>query len=157
MNIRKATVSDVGRMVELSEEKRIEYAEYSPVFWRKADDSAEKQAPFLSYQIEQERNIVLVAEADGAIVGFVIASIGDAPPVYNPGGKVCMVDDFTVSEPALWPTVGRELVSQAFSEAKSRGAVLLVVCCGRLDEPKRSALAELGLEIASEWFVGSIA
>ncbi len=156
MSIRPATGEDIIRMVELSDLKRTEYAQYSPVFWRKAEGASEKQRPFLLAQLERENNIVLVSEEEDNIDGFLIASVVGAPPVYDPGGQVCMVDDFAVSSPAKWQTVGLALLTEATAQAKERGAVLSVVVCGLLDEPKRAMLRAGGASIASEWYTSPI-
>ena len=153
MNIRVATIDDVSKMVELSDSKRTQYAEYSPVFWRKAEGASETQALFFKAQLEKENNIVLVAEASGRIEGFVIATVHSAPPVYDPGGQVCSVDDFVVSAPEQWQTVGVALLAEVKSQAKARGAVLSIAVCGHLDEPKRDMLRTSGFSIASEWYV----
>lgn len=156
VSIRPAKAEDVRRMVELSDMKRTEYAQYSPIFWHKAAGAAEKQLPFFQAQLEREQNIVLVAEEKGQIEGFVIASVVDAPPVYNPSGKVCMVDDFAVSAPELWATLGQALLADMSAHAKTRGAVLSVVVCGHLDKAKRLMLQDGGSTIASEWYVKPI-
>lgn len=153
MSIRPATENDVDRMVELSDLKRTQYAEYSPVFWHKVAEANPMQVKFFHTQLSRDSNIVLVAEENGQREGFVIASIINAPPVYNPGGLMCMIDDFAVSSPELWPTTGQALLREATQQAKIRGAVLSVTVCGHLDEVKRSMLKENGSTIASEWYV----
>ncbi len=156
MSIRPATTDDISRMVELSDLSRTRYAHYSPVFWRKAQGASEKQSLFFQAQLARDNIIILVSEEASGTEGFVIASLVDAPPVYDPGGKVCMVDDFMVSAPALWPTVGRALLTEATAQAKARGAVLSVVVCGHQDEPKRAMLNASGAAIASEWYTNPI-
>lgn len=156
MNIRVGTVDDIGRMVQLSDMKRTRYAECSPVFWRKAQGASEKQTLFFKAQLEKENNIVLVCEESGRVEGFVIASLTTAPPVYDPGGRVCVVDDFAVSAPELWDTIGIALLTEVKIQAKARGAVLSVVVCGHVDEPKRDMLRTSGFSIASEWYVNPI-
>ena len=77
----------------------------------------------------------------------------DAPPVYDPGGKVCFVDDFMVEDPGLWATVGRELLDRVLEAAKEKGAVLANVVCRPMDEAERSLLSGKGFSVASEWHV----
>jgi len=76
-----------------------------------------------------------------------------APPVYNPGGLTCSIDDFVVSEGECWETVGADLLDQVRRVALSSGAAQVVVVCAHHDEPKRKALEEYSLTIASEWWV----
>jgi GNAT superfamily N-acetyltransferase len=150
-SIRKATAVDVPAILDLAEAKREEYQRYQPTFWRKAGDSREKHGPYLASLVESDRVIALVHERDGGVEGFVFASLVAAPPVYDPGGSVCLIDDFATKSSDDWPTVGKSLLAAAVKEAKARGAVLAVVVAGHLDEPKRATLASEGYTIASEW------
>jgi hypothetical protein len=151
--IRKAVPADVPRIVELAEQKRVEYQEYQSTFWRKASDSREKHLPYIASVIERENVIALVHESDSEIDGFVIAAIVPAPPVYDPGGLTCVIDDFTVARAGDWEHIGAALLAEASRLSKERGAVQTVVVCGHLDEPKRQMLASAGYAIASEWYV----
>jgi GNAT superfamily N-acetyltransferase len=154
--IRTAQTADVPRMVDLSEQKRLEYQSYQPGFWRKAADSREKQIPHFEHVVGSDRVIALVCERLGTIEGFVIASLVDAPPVYDPGGLTCVIDDFVVADAREWQSLGGALLSEANRQAQARGAVQTVVVCGHQDQPKRSMLADLGFSIASEWYVKGI-
>ena len=154
--IRPAQHSDVPAMVELSEQKRTQYQEYQPTFWRKADDSRERQLPFLERLINRDDVITLVYEQDGVIAGFIIADLVKAPPVYNPGGLTCRVDDFCLANEDEWETIGRELLNEVQHLAKQRGAAQTVVVCGHRDQPKRDMLSRLGFTIASEWYVREV-
>jgi hypothetical protein len=151
--IRAALVEDAPAIVDLSERKRREYQAYQPQFWRKATDSREKQLPFIERLIESDRVIALVHEGQGRIDGFVIASLMEAPPVYDPGGQTCMIDDFAVGDPGDWPRMGHALLAAARQAAEERGAVQTVVVCGHRDDPKRRMLAADGFSLASEWYV----
>lgn len=79
-----------------------------------------------------------------------------APPVYDPGGPTCLIDDFAVAVPEQWPTVGVDLLGALRRTARERGAAQVVVVCGHLDGPKRTALEHSGLSIASEWWVAPL-
>jgi hypothetical protein len=147
--IRPATLTDVPRMIGLAEQKRAQYEQYQPTFWRRAVDAQAAQTPCFEKLVADESVIALVHETDGLLDGFVIAALMQAPPVYNPSGLTCMIDDFV----ADWSTIGSALLEAAAQEAKQRGAVQVVVVCGHLDEPKRAMLHGQGLTIASEWYV----
>ncbi len=82
-----------------------------------------------------------------------IATVAPAPPVYDPGGLTCTVDDFTVADPRDWPTLGVDLLRAVGRAALERGAAQIVVVTARLDEAKRAVLAGSGLSVASEWWV----
>ena len=151
--IRKAEPADVPRMVDLSEQKRLEYQSYQPTFWRKAADSQEKQIPHFERALQSDRVIALVYERERNLGGFLIATLVDAPPVYDPGGLTCLIDDFVVADPEDGEAIGARLLSEANRQAGARGAVQMVVVCGHQDQPKRAMLAGCGFSIASEWYV----
>lgn len=121
------------------------------MFWRKAEDSAEKQRAFLEQLLERDNVIGLVYERDGT-EGFVIGSLVPAPPVYEPGGLTCSVDDFVVAEEA-WESIGGELLDAVAAEARARGAAQMVVVSAHLDTQKREMLVSHTYAIASEWWV----
>ena len=127
-------------MVALSGEKRRRYAGFQPTFWREAPDSDARQVPFFESQIAGGTAVVRVQERDGVVDGFVIATLAPAPPVYDPGGLTCRIDDFCVAREDEWPSVGGALLDAVIREARARGAVQAVVVCGHLDRPKREAL-----------------
>jgi GNAT superfamily N-acetyltransferase len=156
MGIRKATSNDVPRMLELAAVKRSEYEAYSPVFWRPAANAKESQRAFFEKLVDDAGWICLVQDADGLVDGFVMARVVPAPPVYDPGGKACVIDDFAVSSPSLWATVGAELRDAAERHAAQAGAVVSVTVCGHRDTAKRKALLDSGSHVASEWHVRSI-
>lgn len=156
MTIRPSRPEDLDAILELLDAKRVTYAKWQPVFHRPADGAKEMQRPFIGSLFTHPEFICLTAEAAGTVTGFLQGRITKAPPVYDPGGPVLMIDDFVVSDPALWPGAGRALVDEAKRLAASRGAVLINVVCGPRDDPKRRVLIDAGLTVASEWFVSPI-
>jgi GNAT superfamily N-acetyltransferase len=152
--IRSATAADLAAITALATAKRRQYASYQPVYWAPAADAEKLHRPYLGKLIDDEDVITLVSESSGAVTGFVIAFIGDAPRVYNPGGRTCQIDDFAVA-PGQWSSAGTLLLQAAIEQAKGRGAIQAVVVSGHLDLEKREALRACGLSIASEWWVTS--
>jgi hypothetical protein len=167
--IREAAPEDVPVLAELAARRRTEYASVQPQFWRQASDALEQHRLFLATQVEDADVIALVAavstdsassttgpERSGRIDGFVIATVTAAPPVYDPGGPTGVIDDFTVSDPHLWSTVGRDLLAAAMHRLSVRGTSQVVVVCGDHDEPKLAALRAAGLTTASQWLVAPL-
>ncbi|MCP9487245.1 MAG: GNAT family N-acetyltransferase [Gaiellaceae bacterium MAG52_C11] len=152
--VRTGRAEDASRIAQLAELKREQYETYAPVFHRPKPDTRELHASFLASQVEIiERHVALVHEADdGHINGFLIATIVPPPPVYDPGGLTCLVDDFVVDPPSLWASAGRELLDEATRISKQKGAVQTVVVCGPQDAPKRAMLVASGHAVVSEWF-----
>ncbi|HEX8094593.1 N-acetyltransferase [Jatrophihabitans sp.] len=149
--IRAAEPQDLGAMLELAEARRREYATYQPIFWRPAPDAPARQRPYLAGLLGEHDVVARVAVTD-TVVGFAIGRLTPAPPVYDPGGPTCLIDDFTVTAPDSWPTVGLDLLRAVSDAARERGAVQVVVITAFEDIAKRSALQAAGLDIASEWW-----
>ena len=140
-------------MVKLSTAKRRAYEHYSPVFWKSSLQAEEKQSAFLAQQLSDASCICLVHEQDDQINGFIVAKLVAAPPVYDPGGSACVIDDFAVSVPQLWRSVGTSLKKEAEAKTKTLGAAVSVTVCGFHDKDKRNALDESGSRLTSEWYV----
>jgi hypothetical protein len=150
--IRAAEAQDLDALLELSEVRRREYATYQPVFWRPAPDALAHQRPYLAGLLREQDVLVRVAVAHTVIVGFAIGRLTPSPPVYDPGGPTCLIDDFTVVNPDSWLTVGLDLLRAVSDAARERGAVQVVVVTPSRDTAKRAALEAGGLGIASEWW-----
>lgn len=156
MPIRDATVADVPRISALLQQRREIYQSYSPIFWNIADGAAEKQMPFLQSLVENADIFTIVHENGEHVNGVLFASTMNAPPVYDPGGKVCMIDDYMVEAPELWPDVGHRLLEHCRDWAQGQGCVLQIIVCGQKDVPKATMLKGVGAEVASEWYVKAI-
>jgi GNAT superfamily N-acetyltransferase len=146
--------ADLDAMTAMAAERRSRYAKYQPVFWRPASDAEQVHRPYLAELIADQDAITLVSDDSGNVAGFLIATIGDAPAVYDPGGRTCTIDDF-VAAPGRWATTGVQLLRAAIEDAAERGAIQAVVVTAHLDQAKREALQTCGLSIASEWWVMS--
>jgi hypothetical protein len=153
-HVRPAVPADVDAMTEMAGARREQYAGYQPVFWRPASNAEQLHRPYLARLVDDQDVITLVSEDSGLFTGFLIALLGDAPGVYDPGGRTCQIDDFAVT-PDRWATAGPLLLRSAIEQAAQRGAVQAVVVTGHLDQPKRDALRSCGLSVASEWWVSS--
>ena len=156
MSVRPARHEDIPAIVGLCEDKRREYEAWQPVFHKKAGDSATFHSGYLRSLIDGGNAILLVYMADEVVRGAVFGSLRQAPPVYSPGGKVCIVDDFVCKSEDEWPLVGQSLLNAMVQQAKQKGAVLTNVVCGPKDQKKRKFLQSIGFSVASEWHVKPI-
>jgi len=143
--IRRLTVSDVPRLLELGEQKRRQYEAYSPVFWRVSPLPRETFGPYLQAQLENPHMVALAHERDGTVYGCVLA---------NAQGYI---DDFVVAAPERWPTAGAGLLLAAGAAVYRRGIGSLLVVCGQGDTPMRAMLAAQGLTLATDWYVRPLA
>ncbi len=156
MSIRTATAEDLDAVVELAAAARAEQALHQPVFWRPAPDARDRHRPFLAGQIADDNVISLVATDPNTVVGFAVGVLHPAPPVYDPGGPTCTVDDFALDDPQRWASTGTDLLREVRSRAAALGAVQVVVVVGDHDHAKQAALAAAGLTAASQWWTAPI-
>ena len=157
MAVREATAADVERMVELADDMRRDYEPHAPVFQRPATNAKDAHRPWLSRLVEDPDVGTFVHEdSDGEVDGFAIITIVSAPPVYDPGGRSALIDDFAVSAPDKWKTAGAALLDQATAWARESGAVQVVVVSGPQDGPKQAVLEGAGLHVASQWFTAPL-
>ena len=107
--IRAAAQADVHAMAALAAIRRDQYAQYQPRFWRPAADALDNHRPYLAGLVANPEVITLVGEDAGQLTGFLIATLAAAPPVYDPGGPTCQIDDFVVISDDRWPTTGVQM------------------------------------------------
>jgi hypothetical protein len=157
LGVRRASLADLDGLLGIASARRTAYAAYQPTFWRPAPDAIDRQRAYFTSILDDDQTLVLTAtENDAGLRGFAIGRLVPAPPVYDPGGVSCVVDDFAVADPDEWLTVGPLLLDALRSWASSRVAAQMIVVTAHLDEPKRAALQSHGLTLASEWWVGSV-
>ena len=152
----RAAHDDVDEVAALADTRRREYELRQPLFWRPAEDALDRHRTYLHALVEAEDHVFLVARRAGRLSGFIIGRLVPAPPVYEPGGLTCLVDDFVVAEQDEWASLGVALLRALADHARERGAVQAVVVTGHHDEAKRRALRTAGLTVASEWWVAAI-
>lgn len=155
MIVRAAEVADLEPVLAIADRRRHEYSRYQPRFWNPAPDALNKQRAHFASLLDDPETLFAVAATAHHLQGYIIARLTPAPPVYDPGGATCLVDDFTLNDSASWPSVGPLLLDMVRSWAAERGAVQLVVVTAGADSPKRAALRTANLSLASEWWVGA--
>jgi hypothetical protein len=154
--VRVADVADLEKILVIADRRRRQYASYQPQFWNPAPDALDKQRAYFGSLLDDPETLFAVSISADQVDGFIIARLVPAPPVYDPGGATCLVDDFTVNDTDSWPAAGPLLLAMVRSWAAVRGAVQLVVVTAGSDEPKRAVLRTVDLSVGSEWWVGAI-
>ncbi|GIH09252.1 N-acetyltransferase [Rhizocola hellebori] len=148
-----ARSGDLELIVSLAAARRAEYEVHQPQFWRVAPRAKELHHAHLASLIVDDQWGSFVSEP---FTGYVFARLVPAPPVYDPGGPSCFVDDFAVTSARLWLTDGKALLDAAARWGAARGAAQLVVVNGQHDALQAELLAAYGLSIASTWSAGSL-
>ncbi|MDR3472175.1 MAG: GNAT family N-acetyltransferase [Devosia sp.] len=133
------------------EGRRVQYEAYEPLFWKKAATSEQMGRAFLSHLLNQADTLCLVAELDGRVAGFLIATPARVPPVFEPG-QTAMIDDFCVARPELWSSLGPALLDSARTRLQAAGYAQIVVVCGFKDAEKTAFLETQDLSLTSTWW-----
>ncbi len=153
MALRRATAEDLDAIVALSSEVRDRLQALEPVFWRRHPEADVNQRGWFSVLLADEAHHVVVSIGpDGAAEGFAIARAMDAPPVFDAGGRTCMVDDL------VWRSaeMADALLTDIRRWAVTKGCSQLVVVCPAGDSGRRSLLGRAGLHPTSEWWTGPV-
>jgi GNAT superfamily N-acetyltransferase len=149
-----ARSDDAHQAALLADLKRREYARYSPVFWRPAEDALELHEPWLAKCLEDDGYTSFAARRDAVLVGIAIAAHSVLPPPFRSDPEPSwLVDDFFVQSADGWSSIGADLVAAVERAARENGASRLVVLTARKDRPKRAMLSALGYERGASWWV----
>ena len=93
-------MADLDGLLGIASARRTAYAAYQARFWRPAPDAIDSQRAYFTSILDDDQTLVLTAtEDDAGLRGFAIGRLVPAPPVYDPGGVSCVVDDFAVADP----------------------------------------------------------
>ncbi len=130
---------DISWAAELMDNRRKDYARYSPVFWRPRSGITSRHAGFLHHQAQTPSNVGLRTDH-----GFIIAQ-----QRQDEG----FVDDFAVDAEGTWAATGRELLHGAWNQLVVRGVTVMRVVTAKADQAKVEMLVGGGLRLAEQWWV----
>ncbi len=140
MAVRELCPDDVAWVADLMEQRRQDYASFSPVFWRPAKDVTGLHGGFLHSQITSDANVGLRTNH-----GFIVAQRRPAEG---------FVDDFAVDRDGTWDEDGAALLLEAADRLAAAGTLTQVrVVTAHADEPKARMLASLSLHVVEQWWV----
>lgn len=154
--IRKVVPGDATRIAELCESERRRYSAGYANYYAPAADYAEKKRLAVLGLIADDASIALVHESNGELDGVFLGRMVAAPPVYDPGGKVCLFDEFVVDGDAAWSRAGSALIDAVDGRIRDLGGVLLIIECMHAAAAKRDLLSSIGFTIASDWLCRDI-
>jgi len=67
-----------------------------------------------------------------------------------------MIDDFAVSEPRHWLTIGEALLSHVSTLLHEHGAAQIIAVCAERDLAKAEVLRRSDLTVASSWWTKAL-
>jgi GNAT superfamily N-acetyltransferase len=108
--------------------------------------AAEDVRPLLAELLADPAHVVLVAEEDGAVVGFVNAHFR---PQLHHLAPVGTIDELVVDEDRRGHRIGERLVAEVLAEARRRGADVVEVTTHYRRERARGFYRRCGFEATS--------
>ncbi len=156
VSIRPASAADVQQMTLVMADKRKQLEMFEPVMWRPSEAAAQMTPAFFTHQVGQPNVVARIAESGGRFLGFVIGVIQDAPPVFAPGGKTVLIDDFVVVEGPEADDAASALIDAVMSEGRARGAVQIIAVAAARDERAVRWLEAKKLHVASQWWTRTL-
>jgi len=142
--VREATRQDVPAVVPIWAELMAIHARLDP-FFTCCETAAERFTEYIAGNIDKDNWHVLVAEADGQVVGYLQGSIEACPPVLVTR-RYGNVHDMAVTETFRRRGVGRELVRQALSWFRSQGVTRFEVSMSIHNRTAKAFWQSLGFE-----------
>jgi GNAT superfamily N-acetyltransferase len=95
-----------------------------------------------------------VAERHGAVIGFIIALPKRAPPIFAPGTKTALIDDFCVAPDQDFAVVGAALLGAVRPRLRAAGFGQLVVVNAAGDRQFGAFLEAQGIRPVCQWSLG---
>ncbi len=97
--------------------------------------------------------LCLVTEGGPGLVGYALAKPGvPSPPVYDPGGTTCFVDELELAPGGDPAGVAERLLGALEVAARQAGDVQLLVTCGRSERVKRDQLDARRYRWPADWY-----
>jgi len=95
VTVRQATEEETEAIVTLWHELMAMHQELTPLVWTLSEDAEARYREHLTSMLQDENRRVLVAEQNGAVVGYVVVQKGTRPPVlansdYGVFGEICV-------------------------------------------------------------------
>ena len=118
--IRPATIHDWSGIARIAGELSGLHARALPDVFREVPDSM--PADYLRELIDADDVEILVADRDGAIVGYEVLRVRESPPVpFVVSRRYVLLSDIAVSEAEQGRGIGRLVVEAAIQWARERG------------------------------------
>jgi ribosomal protein S18 acetylase RimI-like enzyme len=151
VRVREATDADIGRVVELWCEFQDYHGDLDPLF-RRAEAGEESFREWVCRPLEEDHGLLLVAEAGGAIVAYLLGGEMSRPGIFAQR-RAGMVYDLAVTASHRRRGIGSALVERALEWFSGRGLTLLQCGVVMANEPARAFWRRFGFHPLHEMLV----
>jgi ribosomal protein S18 acetylase RimI-like enzyme len=144
LTIRRAEARDATALGVLGATLMRAHYDFDPQRFLAAGDDAERgYAAFLQAQLQDEDAVVLVAERDGRLVGYVYAALEPMSwkELRGPAG---FIHDIVVEGAERGAGTGKALVEAATTWLRDRGAPRVLLCTAERNEAAQRLFLRLG-------------
>lgn len=124
VTIREAQKGDVKQAAELTVRMKKLNGEFDPLF-KVVDDAESRARSYLTDSIASKDCLVLVAEIDGKIMGFLRAEV-KTRLFYEPL-KEGVITDFYILPEGRRRSLGNDMLNKASKKLKAKGAAMILV------------------------------
>lgn len=156
IKIYKATSKDIDKLVYLAMQRHHDYEKLQPIFWNESKDAENLQKIYFASMMAENKALFFIAmdQENNKPIGIIMAREYQAPPVYNSGRVTYIIDDYYVTSPKLWNSVGKDLLSSMQSYLESNGVTQIIVITANADTKKTQAMKSLSsYKPLSTWYV----
>jgi diamine N-acetyltransferase len=143
--IRPATMNDFEGLCPVIAELDQHHVDALPIFFLPSPEPPRERQWLEDILSNPESQILLVAESDGEIVGFVFGLLREAPDTpFHVKRRYLLVDNLSVSQKMRGTGVGRALMEQAHEWARSQGVTQIELGVYEFNEGARQFYEALG-------------
>jgi ribosomal protein S18 acetylase RimI-like enzyme len=145
-SIREAVPADYPALVPIADQVHRLHASAHPAIFQPVERASSLPQAYFDAVLGGELSTIQVAEIAGAIVGFAIVSVFDAPPfeVLVPR-RIVFIDSMVVSEAQRGQGIGQALVEAAIVWGRECGATTLELTVWEFNDRARALYERLGL------------
>jgi diamine N-acetyltransferase len=149
ISVREATAGDYSSLCELFDEMDASHRDSLPHIFQQPNDAGRERDYFLGL-IADENTALLVAEADGSLVGMVHGIVRDAPAIpILVSRRYAVVDGIVVRSGFQKHGIGRGLMDQIQVWAVAKGATSIELSVYEFNETAISFYEGLGYQTLS--------
>lgn len=146
VHLRVAVPADAATLARLNHHVHDLHVAAEPEHYRPTDDA--EVAERFAALIDGGRKVIVLAELDGAAVGYVVAQFIDTEVnAFAPVRRFALVDQLAVAPEVRRTGTGRALMQAAEDEARARGYPSLVLDVRAHNEDARVFYEALGFEV----------
>ena len=141
---RRAKAEDLPAIVDLWEVMQLHHTPFDPLYYPLKPREAYLEAirPHLLKMIEEPDTQFLIAQADGRTIAYLIARMGQKPPIFQEI-KTMIIQEVVVVPEYRRQGIMRRLYHEVEAEARRRGVGIVELMVDTAD-PAEAAYARLG-------------